>query len=315
MQILIWTAYLAVSIFVLVRGADLFVDGAKKIGFSMGMSPFMVGVLIVGLGTSLPELASSVAGVLSGVPEIVIANAVGSNITNILLIVGIIATFGGTIIIKQDLLKSELPIFLIATVHFTAAVYDGVVDRLEAMLLVGTFVAYLWYLFVEAKKEGDISSVAKKSSSSESMLKASALVVFGLAGVLIGANFTVENAVNIATAFAVPIGLVSIAAIAIGTSLPELFVSIQAMRSGDADLAVGNIFGSNAFNMLIVVGLPALIMPLPADAIVMSLGLAIMVAASVIFFVSGLARQIMRWEGAMMLLFFVFFLAKLVAFV
>jgi len=306
---------LAVSIFVLVRGADLFVDGAKKIGFSMGMSPFMVGVLIVGLGTSLPELASSVAGVLSGVPEIVIANAVGSNITNILLIVGIIATFGGTIIIKQDLLKSELPIFLIATVHFTAAVYDGVVDRLEAMLLVGTFVAYLWYLFVEAKKEGDISSVAKKSSSSESMLKASALVVFGLAGVLIGANFTVENAVNIATAFAVPIGLVSIAAIAIGTSLPELFVSIQAMRSGDADLAVGNIFGSNAFNMLIVVGLPALIMPLPADAIVMSLGLAIMVAASVIFFVSGLARQIMRWEGAMMLLFFVFFLAKLVAFV
>ena len=315
MQILIWTAYLAVSIFVLVRGADLFVDGAKKICFSMGMSPFMVGVLIVGLGTSLPELASSVAGVLSGVPEIVIANAVGSNITNILLIVGIIATFGGTIIIKQDLLKSELPIFLIATVHFTAAVYDGVVDRLEAMLLVGTFVAYLWYLFVEAKKEGDISSVAKKSSSSESMLKASALVVFGLAGVLIGANFTVENAVNIATAFAVPIGLVSIAAIAIGTSLPELFVSIQAMRSGDADLAVGNIFGSNAFNMLIVVGLPALIMPLPADAIVMSLGLAIMVAASVIFFVSGLARQIMRWEGAMMLLFFVFFLAKLVAFV
>mgnify|MGYP003716133123 FL=1 len=306
---------MAVSIFVLVRGADLFVDGAKKIGFSMGMSPFMVGVLIVGLGTSLPELASSVAGVLSGVPEIVIANAVGSNITNILLIVGIIATFGGTIIIKQDLLKSELPIFLIATVHFTAAVYDGVVDRLEAMLLVGTFVAYLWYLFVEAKKEGDISSVAKKSSSSESMLKASALVVFGLAGVLIGANFTVENAVNIATAFAVPIGLVSIAAIAIGTSLPELFVSIQAMRSGDADLAVGNIFGSNAFNMLIVVGLPALIMPLPADAIVMSLGLAIMVAASVIFFVSGLARQIMRWEGAMMLLFFVFFLAKLVAFV
>lgn len=306
---------MAVSIFVLVRGADLFVDGAKKIGFSMGMSPFVVGVLIVGLGTSLPELASSVAGVLSGVPEIVIANAVGSNITNILLIVGIIATFGGTIIIKQDLLKSELPIFLIATVHFTAAVYDGVVDRLEAMLLVGTFVAYLWYLFVEAKKEGDISSVAKKSSSSESMLKASALVVFGLAGVLIGANFTVENAVNIATAFAVPIGLVSIAAIAIGTSLPELFVSIQAMRSGDADLAVGNIFGSNAFNMLIVVGLPALIMPLPADAIVMSLGLAIMVAASVIFFVSGLARQIMRWEGAMMLLFFVFFLAKLVAFV
>jgi cation:H+ antiporter len=109
--------------------------------------------------------------------------------------------------------------------------------------------------------------------------------------------------------------LVSIAAIAIGTSLPELFVSIQAMKSGDADLAVGNIFGSNAFNMLLVVGLPALIMPLPVDQVVMGLGLGILAAASIIFFVSGLARQIMRWEGVMMLLFFGFFLLKLSAFV
>lgn len=315
MQILIWTAYLAVSIFVLVRGADLFVDGAKKIGFSIGMSPFVIGVLIVGLGTSLPELASSVAGVLSGAPEIVIANAVGSNITNILLIVGVLAAFGGTILIKQDLLKSELPIFLIATVHFIAAVYDGIVDRLEAVLLVGTFMAYLWYLFVEARKEDHGPSIAKDPNGSYPMSKAIFFVLLGLAGVLIGAHFTVENAISIATAFAVPIGLVSIAAIAIGTSLPELFVSIQAMRTGDADLAVGNIFGSNAFNMLVVVGLPALIVPLPADTVVMSIGLAILAAASIIFFVAGLARQVMRWEGVMMLLFFGFFLVKLIAFV
>lgn len=311
MQIVFWVGYLLVSLLVLVKGADYFVAGAKQIGLRLGMSSFAVGVLIVGIGTSLPELASSVAGVLSGAPEIAIANAVGSNITNILLIVGILAAFGGTIIIKQDLLKSELPIFLIATVHFIAAVYDGVVDRLEAALLVGTFFAYLWYLYVESNKpqEGD------KVEASDSLGRSILLIAIGLSAVLVGAHFTVLNAISLATFMAVPIGLVSIAAIAIGTSLPELFVSIQAMRSGEADLAVGNIFGSNAFNMLMVVGLPALFVPLPADAVVMELGLAILIAASLIFLVTGLARQVMRWEGVMMLLFFAFFLAKLVAFV
>lgn len=312
MQILIWTTLLAISIFALVKGADLFVDGAKKIGFSFGMSPFVIGVLIVGLGTSLPELASSLAGIYSGVPEIVVANAVGSNITNILLIVGVLAAVGGTVFIKQDLLQSELPIFLIATVHFVAAVYDGQVDRLEGLLLFGTFAAYLWYLFSESSNQGE-RSIAKDEN--EPLLKAVVFVVIGLAAVLIGANYTVENAVNIATAFSVPIGLVSIAAIAIGTSLPELFVSIQAMRSGEADLAVGNIFGSNAFNMLLVVGVPALFMPLPVDTVVMEIGLIVLIAASIIFFVSGLARKIMRWEGVMMLLFFGFFLLKLTDFV
>ena len=312
MQIAIWTVFLAISIFVLVRGADLFVDGAKKIGFRVGMSPFVIGVLIVGLGTSLPELASSTAAVISGVPEIVIANAVGSNITNILLIVGVLAAFGGTVLIKQNLLKSELPIFLIATVHFIAAVYDGQVDRLEGLLLFGTFAAYLWYLFAESRNGGD-KSVPKDEHGP--LLKAVVFVLVGLGAVLFGAHYTIENAVNIATDFSVPIGLVSIAAIAIGTSLPELFVSIQAMRSGDADLAVGNIFGSNAFNMLLVVGLPALFVPLPADAVGMEIGLAILAAASVIFFVNGLARKIMRWEGVMMLLFFGFFLLKLTSFI
>lgn len=314
MQILIWSAYLALSIFVLVRGADWFVEGAKKIGLKLGMTPFVIGVLIVGLGTSLPELASSVAAIFAAAPEIVIANAVGSNIANILLIAGVLATVGGTITIKQKLIKTELPIFLIATVHFIAAVYDGVVDRLEGLLLFGTFIAYLYYLFAEAKNGKQVVEPATEAPETKGW-PAWLLIFLGLAALLLGANYTVENAINIAVAFSVPVGLVSIAAIAIGTSLPELFVSVQALRSGDAELAIGNIFGSNAFNMLLVVGFPALFVALPADVVVMQLGLGIMAAASIIFFVSGLARQIMRWEGIMMLLFFIFFLAKLAAFV
>jgi cation:H+ antiporter len=119
--------------------------------------------------------------------------------------------------------------------------------------------------------------------------------------------------VDIATLFSVPVGLVTIAAIAIGTSLPELFVSLQAMRNGEVELAIGNIFGSNAFNLLVVIGIPALISPLTSEPSILKVGLPILIAASAIFFVTGLSRQIMRWEGMMMLLFFAFFIIKLVS--
>ncbi len=314
LQLAQWLFYLALAMFALVRGADTFVVGAKQVGASLGMSKFAIGVLIVGFGTSLPELASSIAAAIDGSTEIVIANAVGSNITNILLVVGVLAALGGRIIIKRDLIKTELPIFFIATVHFLSAVYDGQVDRLEAILLVGTFSAYMWYLFVEARTE---DSVELQTSGRRPHLqgRSIAFILIGILAVLVGAHYTVDMVVNIATLMSVPLGLVSIAAIALGTSLPELFVSLQALKTNEAELAIGNIFGSNAFNMLIVVGIPGLITPLVADAVVMNLGLQILMAASAIFFVNGLARQLMRWEGMMMLLFFAFFIIKLAAFI
>ena len=309
-----WTTVLIVALFVLVRGADTFVVGAKQLGASLGMSKFAIGVLIVGFGTSLPELAASVAAAIKGSTEIVIANAVGSNITNILLVVGLLAALGGRIAIKRDLIKTELPIFFIATVHFIAVVYDGRVDQLEGLLLLGTFSAYMWYLFYEAERGDDVDLIR---DGRRPHLQASSLafIVLGVIAVAFGAHYTVMGVVNIATALAVPIGLISIAAIALGTSLPELFVSLQAIKQKEQEMAIGNIFGSNAFNILVVVGIPALIAPLIADEVVMGLGLGILAAASAIFFVNGLARQIMRWEGMMMLLFFAFFLIKLVEFI
>ncbi len=308
-----WIGILAVALFVLVRGADLFVAGAKQIGAALGMNSFLIGVLIVGLGTSLPELASSLAAVMAGTTEIVIANAVGSNITNILLIVGILAMLGGPVKINKNLLKTELPIFFIATVHFVASVYDGVVDRIEALLLVGTLCAYLWYLLSPANKAKE--EMKDKNGYTGITLKAVVFTILGIVAVLVGAKYTVDMAVNIATGLSIPIGLVSIGAIAIGTSLPELFVSLRAIKSKEVDLAIGNIFGSNAFNILLVVGVPGLLAPLVAGEVVMQLGLLVLVAASLILFVNGLARQIQRWEGVMMILFFCFFLVKLLEFV
>lgn len=310
MAMIISVAWLAAALYVLVRGSDIFVEGAKQIGAHFKLSKFAIGVFIVGFGTSLPELASSIAGVIDGAPELVLANVVGSNITNILLIVGIIAAIRA-IKISRNMIQTELPIFAIATIHFIVSIYDGVLDRVEALLLLATFGAYIWYLFVESKEELVDEDTAVTPIS---LKRPIILTIVGIAAVLVGAYYTVEMAIIIATDLAIPIGLISIAAIAIGTSLPELFVSLQAARSGESELAIGNIFGSNSFNILVVAGLSGLFANLPVDEVVMTLGLPVLIAASVILFVIGLARQIMRWEGVMLLIFFGFFMTKLAAF-
>ena len=159
----LWTVYLVIALFALVRGSGMFVTGAKQVGASLGMSQFTIGVLIIGFGTSLPEFASSVAAAIQGSTEIVVANAVGSNITNILLIVGMLAVVGGGVIIKRDLIKTELPVFFISTTLFVAIVFDGSVDRIEALLLLGTFASYVWYLFVDSGVDDSAESTKVSS--------------------------------------------------------------------------------------------------------------------------------------------------------
>jgi len=310
----IWVFFLMIALFVLVRGADIFVEGAKQVGSSLGMSKFAIGVLIVGFGTSLPELASSLAAAWSGATEIVVANVVGSNIANILLVVGVLALLGGPIIIKRDLIKSELPIFFISTALFLSVVVDGAIDRIEALLLLGVFAAYVWYLFAEAERSDDVD-IIRTGPRPKLQWKSILYIILGILAVLFGAKYTVDMVINIATFLTVPVGLVSIIGIALGTSLPELFVSLRSIQEGETELAIGNIFGSNAFNILVVVGIPGLIIPLVADHVVMDLCLMILLASSAILFVAGLSRRIMRWEGVMLLLFFGFFILKLTQFV
>ncbi len=310
MEILISVIGLIISLGVLIRGADLFVDGAKSLGGAFGMSAFAIGVLIVGFGTSLPEFATSLLAAMNGMTEITIANVVGSNITNILLIVGITTLVGGAIYVKQDLLQSELPVFFIATTHVIFSLRDGIIDRLEAFLLLGTFAAYVWYLLVESRKGAEDERGANTPIKRESI----GYVIGGLAALIVGALFSINMIERLGAALSVPVGLVSITVLAIGTSLPELFVSVRAAMKKELDLAIGNIFGSNVFNLLFVLGIPGVIVPLRADTITMELGVPVLIAASLILFVTGLSKRIMRWEGIMMLMFFGFFMIKLSAF-
>jgi cation:H+ antiporter len=298
------------SLFILIKGADIFVEEAKTIGVKMGMSPFVIGVLIVGMGTSLPELASSLAAVYNNETTMVTANVVGSNITNILLIVGLLALISPKIVIRRDLMKSELPIFVIATTHFLFIIHDGIVTRVESFLLLGTFAAYLWYIIKEPPSDLEVIEEVSKEDNSN-LFKSIALLVVGLVAIVLGAHFTVYSAIEMASLIGVPISIVTILGIAIGTSLPELAASFKAIKIGDSDLAIGNIFGSNVMNMLFVVGLPAFFTNLLVDNVVMEMGMYILLATSVIFFVHGLSRRLMRWEGAMLLLFFAFFVIQL----
>jgi cation:H+ antiporter len=309
LQSLLTVLYLGVALFVLVRSSEMFLVGAKKIGSSFGLSHFTIGVLIVALGTSLPELASSIAGVLQGNPEVVVASVVGSNIANILLIVGLLACIAGRIAINQELIKTELPIFFIATAHFILVVIDGKVDMLEGLLLLATFIVFAWYLVTQAHQARKIHQ--KKHQHIQFDIRAYILVFLGLIGVFVGAHYTVDLSVTLAHTFLVPVGLISIAAVIVGASLPELFISLHALRNKEVEVAIGNIFGANVINILVVIGIPALITPLVVEPVITSVGVPVLIAASMIFFVAGISKQIMRWEGIMMLLFFIFFLAKI----
>ena len=176
--------------------------------------------------------------------------------------------FSREIIIRRNLLKSELPLFVIATTHFIFIISDGVVTRLESLLLLGTFGAYLWYIIKEPPSDLEVMEEKPKENKTET-IKSIGLVIAGLVGIIAGAHFTVYSSVELAYTIGIPLSIVTILGIAIGTSLPELMVSISAIKIGDVDLAIGNIFESNAFNMLLVVGVSAFITDLYADQVVM----------------------------------------------
>jgi cation:H+ antiporter len=318
MELLTFSLVFLVAMAVMVFGADVFLRNAQSLGLLMGLSSFTVGVFIVGFGTSLPELTTALLS-LAREPSIVVANAVGSNIANILLIGGALAFVGKRVVIDKDLLDAELPFFVISTVLFIAIVFDGSVSFLEAALLTGTFLIYFFYLFT-AEYGGEtlvkeIEQEVRKGQGgwlTHSHLRMVGLMLLGLGGLLFGAHYVVESMLGLAVGMGIAPGIVAILALAVGTSLPELVVSLKALAQHKFAVAIGNIFGSNAFNILMVVGIPGLFTALPLGDPTRVVGVPILIAASFIFFVIGLARKLYRWEGLMFFLLYVFFVLQLV---
>ncbi len=306
-----------ISLFVLIYSSNLFLNQTEKIGAALGIPSFLIGVLIVGVGTSLPELASALAAIMKDTTEIVVANAVGSNITNILFVMAIVAIIGKKLVIDKNLLDSELPFFITSTVLFVGVAFDGKINSLEGVML---FLMYAIYLIYLSTTNRDIDTMVIEKGKKIEKVKAKAkkidrdlIIAFfaGLAGVLVGAHFLIQSTISIAEIAGVAPAIISLSAISFGTSLPELSISLNALKSGKTNIAIGSIFGSSALNILLAVGVPALITPLYVEPKTVSIAIPILAAATFIFFVIGMAKKMYRWEGLMFLVVYAFFIAKI----
>lgn len=299
---------------------------AEKIGLAIGLSPFIVGVVIVGLGTSCPEIISSLVAVFKGVTEIVAANAIGSNIANILLVVGLSAVVGGRLAVTKSLIDLDLPLLAISTVLFLGIAWDRQIVFAESILLLVLFGIYLLYTILH--KDGEEESIEvlptradrrkhitgpKKEVVQKPKVtgKDYLFLILGIVGLIIGAKYLIDSVVKLSELLSIGVGAISLAAVALGTSLPELLVSVKAAWQKKPEIALGNIFGSNVFNLLLIIGIPGLFKTLILDEQTFTLGIPVMVAATFLFIISGISRKIHVYEGAMYLVVYVFFIGKL----
>ena len=293
----------AVSLYVLLKASDFFVESAERIGLAAGIPPFIIGVTIVALGTSLPELASSIEAVLMGASEIVISNVAGSNIANIALVLGLVAVVGRQVKVKDGIMNIDIPILVSSAFLLWFIAYDQVVTIFEAILLLVALVVFLFYSL--NNKEGEETERTKISGKDIGIL-----LVAGIA-IKFSAEYTIKSIVNLSELLGIGSEIIAASFVALGTSLPEVFVSLAAIRKGKTDIAVGNILGSNIFNTYAVMGIPALVGTLVIPANVIHFVLPFMVALTIMFAVMCISKKISRWEGFMLLLFYGLFMVEL----
>lgn len=299
MEILLQVLLLAVGFVMLIKGSDWFVDGSSGIATKFGIPQLVIGLTIVAMGTSAPEAAVSISAAFSGNADITIGNIVGSNILNILIILGLSSVIV-PIAVAPSTIKIETPFMIAITVVMLLLGLDGVVSLIDGIIFLVLFAAYLAYLFWMAKKDKNKDS--NEETKNISIAKAVIFAIIGLVLIVLGSNVTVDAATKIAQAVGVSERFIGLTIVALGTSLPELFTSVTAARKGNADIAIGNIVGSNIFNILFVVGLSALIIPVPFDPKFIFDSI-IAIAAGVLLLLCCLwTKKLKRWAGVTMLL-------------
>lgn len=262
MGIMVQIILLALGFLMLIKGADWFVGGASGIARRFGIPQLVIGLTIVAMGTSAPEAAVSITAALRGNASITIGNVVGSNILNILIILGLSSVIV-PLAVARSTIRAEIPFMTAITVLLLGLGLDGTISLADGVVLTAAFVLYLVDLFVMARKNPEPEPEAEDLPQ---LGKALLGLVIGLIFIVWGSDVTVDAAAAIARFFGMSDRFIGLTIVALGTSLPELFTSVTAARRGNADIAIGNIVGSNIFNILFVVGLSALIVPIPFAA-------------------------------------------------
>jgi len=310
-----------VGLGLLIAGAELLVRGAARLAIAVGVSPLVIGLTVVAFGTSSPELAVSVQSALIGQADIAFGNVVGSNIFNILVILGLSALIT-PLIVAQQLVRLDVPVMIGVTILAVLFAQDLNIGRLEGIILFAGLIVYTVFLFVQSRRETNAAvqqeyeqEFGARPSGLSQILLNFALVVVGLVMLVIGSRWLVDGAVAIARAVGVSELVIGLTIVSAGTSLPEVATSVAAAIKGERDIAVGNAVGSNIFNLLSVLGLSGVVAPsgvavAPAaynfDVWVM---LAVAIACLPVFFTGN---EIARWEGLMFVGYYVAYLAYLI---
>lgn len=299
MNIILYVGALVVGFVLLVKGSDYFVDGAAGAATKLGIPQLVIGLTIVAMGTSAPEAAVSITAAVTGNADITIGNIVGSNILNVFIILGI-ASVIVPIAVAKSTIKIDIPFMLGCSVLLIILGLDGNIGLLDGIVFWAFFIAYLSYLFINARKNKE--NTDDESSREIKLIKQLAFIIGGLIAIIAGSKFAVYGATEIARAVGISERFIGLTVVALGTSLPELFTSVNAARKGNADIAIGNIVGSNIFNILFVIGTTSLICSVPFESKFMIDSMIAVIAGLVLWFGTMKHHELRKPCGIIMLL-------------
>lgn len=303
--------WLILSLVILYFGAEWLVSGAASFAARLGVSPLVIGLTIVSIGTSAPELLVSIKAALNGQSALAVGNVIGSNFFNIGLILGISALIY-PLAVKKQLLKFDVPVMIGASVLFLLFFLDGQISRIEASIFLVLFIAYMAKLFVSSKKGGhdDGGEIKKYKHWLFDVL----YFGIGLFGLIYGSDLLVKNAVIIAERLGMSEALIGLTIVAAGTSMPELATSVVAAMKKRSDIAIGNVVGSNIFNVLLILGVSALVYPINTPDINILDSLFVVGIGLVLWLFMKMSSRIFRWEGfSLIAIYLIYFSVKLMA--
>lgn len=285
---------IVVGVVLVLFGADKLTEGASALARRMNVPEIVIGLTIVAAGTSAPELFVSIVSALKGTPDMAVGNVVGSNTMNAMLIVGC-AAMVAPMAISPSTVKKDIPFSVLASVALIVLALDSFLGRVDGIILLAGFAAFMVYTLMQAKA-GSSEAVKEVSPIWKNLL----FVVFGLAGLVVGSNLFVDSASSVALSLGISEGVVGLTIVAGGTSLPELATSVVAARKGQSAIAIGNVIGSNVFNILLILGLTATISPLEIEGIT-TIDMAVMLlSVALVWFFSRTRYTVERWEGAVL---------------
>lgn len=298
------------GIVVVLKSADWLTNGAVGLATKLGISQIVIGLTIVAIGTSMPEFFVSIVSAIKGTPDLAVGNIVGSNIFNVLLIVGVAATVA-PIAIQRATVRRDIPIAIVASIMLTFMMLDDNISRIDALILFAAFIAFIWITLRNSKNDAN-----EKDASTEKVIptwKSVLFIIFGLVGLVLGSNIFVDNASSLAHGWGISDAIIGLTIVAGGTSLPELATSAVAARKGDSGIAIGNVLGSNVFNILMILGLTGIISPMHIQNITY-IDMTVMVISMALFWLFSFTKlRVERWEGCVLIACFLGYITWLVS--